>query len=63
MSRVYLDHNATTTLRAPVRDLWMELLEQDMGNPSSLHSGGRASRNLVDEAREKFATRLGVRES
>jgi len=63
MSRVYLDHNATTTLRAPVRELWMELLEQDMGNPSSLHSGGRASRNLVDEAREKFATRLGVRES
>jgi cysteine desulfurase len=62
MKRVYLDHNATTPMRREVRACLAEALERCTGNPSSVHASGRASRALLDQARERVAAALGVHE-
>ncbi len=62
MTRVYLDHNATTSLRPEARDLWLELADRLRGNPSSVHAAGRGARQALDEARERAAAALGVHE-
>lgn len=60
--RVYLDHNATTPMRAEARTEMLRVLEEFEGNPSSVHSSGRAARQQLDEARERCAGALGVHE-
>lgn len=62
MSRVHLDHNATTPLRPEARQALLEALDATAGNPSSVHTAGRAARSLLDEARERVAGALGVLE-
>lgn len=56
----YLDHAATTSIRPAALAAWAQNAEQ-VGNPSSLHTAGRASRRVVEEAREAIAANLGVR--
>ena len=58
----YLDHAATTPLRASARDAWLEQSARG-GNPSSLHTSGRAARAVVEESREQIAGALGARPS
>ena len=58
-TRIYLDHNATTPLRAEARAAMEEAMGR-MGNPSSPHAEGRRARALVDGAREQVAELLGV---
>lgn len=58
MTRAYLDHNATSPLRAPARAKLLEALDAG-GNPSSVHAEGRAARALVETAREKVAALIG----
>lgn len=60
--RVYLDHNSTAPLRPSVRARWLALVEEQLGNPSSLHASGRRARALVDDARAQIAGALGVHE-
>lgn len=60
--RVYLDHAATTTLLPEALEAWVAA-SASVGNPSSLHTSGRAARRLVEEARESIADDLGVRPS
>ena len=62
MRRAYLDHNATSPLRPEVRARWMELLSEDLGNPSSVHGSCRRARALIDEARARVAGALRVQE-
>ena len=50
MSRVYLDHNATTPLRAEARAA-MHAAMDVIGNPSSVHAEGRAAKMLIERAR------------
>ncbi|WP_299627516.1 aminotransferase class V-fold PLP-dependent enzyme [uncultured Tateyamaria sp.] len=54
MSRVYLDHNATTPLRAEARDAMIAAMDV-MGNPSSVHAEGRAAKAVVERARAQVA--------
>jgi len=58
----YLDHAATTPLRASAREAWLEQSARG-GNPSSLHTSGRAARAVVEESREQIAGALGARPS
>jgi len=51
---VYFDHNATTPLHSAVKQVIAESLDL-FGNPSSMHEFGRASRQLIEEARRKIA--------
>ncbi|MFE1644947.1 cysteine desulfurase family protein [Microbacterium sp. P01] len=55
--RAYLDHAATTPLRAEARDAWLAATET-VGNASSIHGGGQDARRLLEESRERLAVVL-----
>jgi cysteine desulfurase len=54
MNRLYLDHNASAPLRPEARAAMNAALEV-AGNPSSVHSEGRAARAIIETAREQVA--------
>lgn len=54
----YLDHNATSPLRARALERMLPWLQQP-GNPSSLHVPGQRARGALDDAREELAAALG----
>lgn len=58
MSSIYLDHAATTPMSPAALAAITEQLAQ-LGNPSSLHSHGRATRKTLEDAREKIAVVVG----
>jgi cysteine desulfurase len=60
MNFVYLDHAATTALRPEVRDAMAPYLDEQFGNPSSMHRWGRQARNALEQARERVAAALGA---
>jgi len=60
MSKIYLDHNATTPVDPRVVKAMAPYFWRDFGNASSLHSFGRSARKAVEEAREKIAVFLGA---
>lgn len=57
--REYLDWNATTPLRDEVKAAMIEAMEIS-GNPSSVHSEGRAAKMALERAREEVAAALGA---
>jgi cysteine desulfurase len=57
--RVYLDWNATTPLRPEAREAMAGAWDL-VGNPSSVHAEGRASRRLVEDARAVIAGAVGA---
>ncbi|MDG1127661.1 aminotransferase class V-fold PLP-dependent enzyme [Seohaeicola saemankumensis] len=57
--RAYLDHNATTPLRAEARDAMLRAMDL-VGNPSSVHAEGRAAKSLIEAARAQVAAALGA---
>jgi cysteine desulfurase len=62
MTRIYLDHAATT----PMVPEAVEAMTRELGragNASSLHGSGRAARKVVEEARESIAGRIGAHPS
>ena len=56
--RIYLDWNATAPLRPAARAAMLAALDQ-VGNPSSIHTEGRAARGLVETARGQVAALVG----
>jgi cysteine desulfurase len=58
--RVYLDYSATTPVRPEVAKAMARYWEDEYGNPSSIHSYGRAARVAVEEARRKLLGALGA---
>ena len=59
MSRHYLDHAATTPMRAEaVAAVTAELGR--VGNASALHASGRAARRVLEESRERVAALVGA---
>lgn len=59
MSRIYLDHNATTPLRPEAREAILRAMDA-VGNPSSVHAEGRAAKAIVEKAREQISDALGA---
>jgi cysteine desulfurase len=57
---IYLDHAATTPVRAEVLDAMQPYFGPRFGNPSSVHRWGREARAALDEARERLARCLGA---
>ncbi len=57
---IYLDHAATTPVRAEVRDAMAPFFGARFGNPSSVHRWGREARAALDEARERLAVCVGA---
>lgn len=58
MSRVYLDHAASSPV-LPLVEEAMAPLWPSPGNPHSLHASGRSARRSLEEARESLAADLG----
>lgn len=56
----YLDNSATTQVLPSVAQKAMELMVDEFGNPSSLHTRGFRARKLLEEARAQVAQRLGA---
>jgi cysteine desulfurase len=59
-SPIYLDHAATTPVRAEVLAAMIPFFGPRFGNPSSVHRWGREARAALDEARERVAACLGA---
>lgn len=59
MTRIHLDHAATTPLASEVLDEMLPYLTTTQGNPSSVHESGRAARAAVDSSRDRLAAVLG----
>ncbi len=57
---VYLDHAATTPVRAEVFEAMAPFYGPKFGNPSSTHRWGREARAALDTARERLARCLGA---
>ena len=58
--RAYLDHAATTPMRAEAREAMLPYLSGAFGNPSGAHLESRRARRAVDDARECLADLLGA---
>lgn len=56
----YLDNAATTFVFPEVKDLMGEVMEEDFGNPSSLHKKGVKAEQYIKEAKETIAKFLKV---
>lgn len=60
MEEHYLDNSATTQVLPSVAQKAMEMMVEEFGNPSSLHTKGFRARKLLEEARGLVADRLGA---
>src|SRR6476660_620725 len=59
LTQAYLDWNATGPLR-PEAQVAVIVAMAVAGNPSSVHADGRASRRIVEAAREQVAALVGT---
>ena len=53
--RIYLDHSATTPVDPEVIEVMNSAMDENWGNPSSIHANGRGAKFIIEEAREKVA--------
>ena len=60
VTRIYLDHNATTPVSPPVADATARALREVFGNPSSVHAYGQEAKTVLDEARSAVARLIGA---
>jgi cysteine desulfurase len=60
VSRVYLDHNATTPVAPEVADRMDRAVRELWGNASSVHHFGQQAKAGVDDARSQVAALLGA---
>ena len=58
----YLDNSATTKCRQEVIDLMVQSMQEDFGNPSSMHQKGLDAENYIKEARSRIAKTLKVKD-
>lgn len=58
--RIDLDNNATTRPLPEVVELMSQLWREAYANPGSRHSAGRRARQVLENARESIAERLGA---
>lgn len=59
MDGCYLDHAATTPVRAEAAAAMAECFGASFGNPASLHRAGQRARRVVESARQSIASHLG----
>lgn len=58
--QVYFDNAATTPMDPEVVAVMVEAMENDFGNPSSIHARGRQVKTLVEQARKTVANLLNT---
>ncbi|MFO1443038.1 cysteine desulfurase [Bacillus sp. Bva_UNVM-123] len=55
MTRIYVDHAASSPIHPKVIEKMMDVMNNTYGNPSSTHYFGRQARQVIDGVREKIA--------
>jgi cysteine desulfurase len=60
MKKIYFDHASTTPVHPKVVKAMLPYLQQQFGNPLSLHSFGEGPREAMEEARTKVANLIGA---
>ncbi|MFC1666852.1 cysteine desulfurase NifS [Candidatus Omnitrophota bacterium] len=60
MRQIYLDHNATTSVRKEALDAMMPYFTVEYGNASSVHSKGRTGYKAVESSREIIGSAIGT---
>ena len=60
MSRIYLDHNASTAVRPEVLEAMLPYFTQHFGNASSAHAYGQEAKGGLEEARAQVAALLNA---
>jgi len=63
MKEIYFDNSATTSVLPAVRDEILTTLEDNFGNPSSMHRKGWEAEKTVKLAKERIAATLKCKES
>ncbi|WP_313891757.1 cysteine desulfurase family protein [Psychrobacillus sp.] len=63
MTRIYLDHAATTPMAKEVIQLYTEEMNAEFGNASSIHQTGRRARKKLDNARNILAASIAAHET
>ena len=63
LEHIYVDHAATSPMHPKVIDRMYEIMKDQFGNPSSIHSYGRQARNILDNARAVIASSIGAHEN
>jgi cysteine desulfurase len=61
LNHIYLDHAATAPVHIDVIEAMTTVMKEQFGNPSSIHSFGRAARHIVDESRTIIAKSIGAK--
>lgn len=56
--KVYLDNAATTPLDQEVIDVMMPMMQNQFGNPSSIHFYGREARSIIEKSRKSISKEL-----
>ena len=59
-TKVFLDNAATTPIAPEIIDMMSEMMKSHFANPSSVHSYGRESKIVVENARKKIASLLNT---
>lgn len=60
MKTIYLDHAATTATDPKVLETMLPYFHEHYGNPSSIYSMSRVSKNVIENAREILANAIGA---
>ncbi len=60
LMKVYLDNAATTKIHPEVIRVMADVMENHYGNPSSIHSFGRQTKSLLENARKSVARNLNT---
>lgn len=63
MKPIYLDYSSTTPIAEEVQIIMNKNLNDSFGNPSSIHSFGRISKVLIEEARQTIASTIDAESS
>ncbi|MEI4769454.1 cysteine desulfurase family protein [Psychrobacillus sp. FJAT-51614] len=63
MTRIYLDHAATTPMAEEVINTFTDEMNKEFGNASSIHQTGRSARKKLDESRTMLASSIGANEN
>lgn len=58
--KVYLDNAATTQMDQEVIDAIIPIMQNNYGNPSSVHSFGRSSRAIIEKSRKQVASYINA---
>ena len=60
MSKIYMDHSATTPVDPEVSRVMLSALTSSFGNPSSIHGYGNEARKMIEKARKQIAALIGA---